>query len=290
MTLDRRSIRRAFSRAAGVYARHARVQATVAERLLERLDGLKFEPQRILDLGAGPGHQARALAERFPAARVVAMDAALPMMTAAGRQRGRFRKRFERVVADARELPLARASVDLLYSSLMLQWIDDLPAVLNGFRRVMKPGGLLMISTFGPDTLQELREAWRNADDRVHTSGFADVQTVGDALIRAGFGEPVLDTDWITAEYASVDRLMAELKAIGATNARSERHRGLTGKGRMRAMREAYEAFRTAEGRYPATWEVVYATAWAPAEGAPIRSFHGEEASIPVEHIGRRQR
>jgi malonyl-CoA O-methyltransferase len=288
--LDAAAIRRAFSRAADDYRDHARVQAEVADRLLERLDGLRFDPATVLDLGCGPGVQARALSQRFGSARVVAMDWAMPMLRRAAARRGRWRKRFERVAGDAGALPLAESSVDLLYSNLMLQWCDDLPALLNAFRRVLKPGGLMLVSTFGPDTLTELRQAWQRIGAAPRVSGFADVQTIGDAMLRAGFAEPVLDTDWITTTYRRPRDLLDELKAVGATFAGSERPRGLTAPGTLDALLAAYEAFRLDSGLYPATWEVVYASAWGPEEGAPIRTFHGEEASVSIGSIGRRRR
>ncbi|MCA1778286.1 MAG: malonyl-ACP O-methyltransferase BioC [Xanthomonadaceae bacterium] len=287
---DRRAIARAFGRAADRYSDRAVVQAEVANRLLERLEGLRFEPATVVDLGSGPGLQSAELARRFPAAKVVALDLALPMLHQAGARRGWFRKRFERVAADANALPLVDASVDLLYSSLMLQWCTDLPATLNGIRRVMKPGGLVLLSTFGPDTLCELRQAWRRVDARPHVSAFIDVQTMGDLMMRAGFAEPVLDTDWITSRYRRPRDLMAELKAIGATYADHDRGRGLTTPGRLKSVLDFYETFRRDDGLYPATWEVVYASAWAPQEGAPIRGLHGEEATVSVSSIGRRRR
>ena len=231
--------------------------------------------------------QAKALSQRFNDARVVAMDWSRPMLARAGAERGWFRKRFERVAADANALPLAESSVDLLYSNLMLQWCDDLPAMLNGFRRVLKPGGLVLFSTFGPDTLNELREAWRKVDDQPHVSPFADVQTIGDSMMRAGFGEPVLDTDWITTTYTKPRALLDELKAIGAAYAGSDRQRGLTGPNKIKSLLDAYESTRMETGLYPATWEVIYASAWGPDEGAPIRNIHGEEASVSVASIGR---
>ena len=288
---DRRRIRRRFGRAAQHYADRARLQAEVAGRLLERLDGLRFEPSIVVDLGCGPGLQARALTERFGKARVVAMDLALPMLERARRQAGWRGRRFARVAADAHALPLADSSVDLVYSNLMLQWSDDLPAVLNGLRRVLKPGGLLLVSTFGPDTLSELRAAWAAVDEGEHVSRFTDVQTVGDCLVRAGFMEPVLDTDWITTTYTQPRDLLDELRAIGATDAMRRPDAGLTPPARLRGMLDAYEAHRRPDGHVPATWEVVYASAWAPEPGTPIRSIHGgEEASVPIEAIGRRRR
>ncbi|MBY6204372.1 malonyl-ACP O-methyltransferase BioC [Halomonas denitrificans] len=299
---DRARIRQRFGRAADVYAERARLQAEVADRLIERLDGLRFQPNTVLDLGAGPGRQARVLADRFGDADVVAMDLALPMLHRARREAGWRGRRFARVAGDAHALPLADASVDLLYSNLMLQWCDDLPAVLNGLRRVLRPGGLLLISTFGPDTLAELREAWARVDEGEHVHRFTDVQTVGDALVRSGFMEPVLDTDWLTTTYRSPRDLLDELRSIGASHvsrrvpdvdgpgSRPAASAGLTPPSRLRAMLAAYESHRRDDGLYPATWEVVYASAWAPEPGAPIRSIHGEEASVPLTSIGRRRR
>ncbi len=290
MTLDTIAVARAFSRAATSYDRHAVLQREVGERLLGRLDGLIFNPGLILDLGCGTGVQAQALNQRFGDARVVAMDLALPMLDAASSRRGWWKKRFDCVAGNATALPLAEASFDLIYSNLMLQWCDDLAGTLASLRRVLKPGGLLLVSTFGRDTLAELRQAWAGVNDSPHVGRFTDVQRMGSALTRAGFSEPVLDTDWITTTYSSPKHLMRELKDIGATNAEAERQRGLTGPRRLRQVIDNYEQFVQADGRYPATWEVVYASAWAPDEGQPIRTERGEEASVSVASLKVRRR
>lgn len=290
MSLDADLVRRRFSRAANSYDQHAALQREVGDRLIERLDGLRFEPESILDLGCGTGAQAQALHQRYPKSRLVALDLALPMLRQAAGRRGWWKKRFECVAGRADALPLASSRFDLVFSSLMLQWCDDVPAVLANLRRVLKPGGLLLLSTFGLDTLKELRQAWAAVDEQPHVGRFTDVQRLGSALTRAGFSEPVLDTDWLTSSYTHPRDLMAELKGIGAANAAGQRQRGLTGRGRMRAMLQAYEASRLADGRYPATWEVVYASAWAPEEGQPIRTDHGEEASVLIDSLKIRQR
>jgi malonyl-CoA O-methyltransferase len=290
MTLDQVAIARAFSRAASSYDEHALLQREVGERLMERLDGLKFQPRRILDLGCGTGVQAQALSQRFPEAGLLAMDLALPMLQVAKRRRGWWKKRFDLTQGNASALPLADAGFDLVYSSLMLQWHDDPARILAGLRRILRPGGLLLVSTFGLDTLKELRSAWASADEGPHVGRFTDVQRLGSALTRAGFAEPVLDTDWIRTTYSSPRELMRELQGIGATNADADRLRSLTAPGKLRAMLKAYEAYRQDDGLYPATWEVVYASAWAPEEGQPIRGEHGEEASISVSNLKIRRR
>jgi len=176
-------------------------------------------------------------------------------------------------------------SVDVIFSNLCLQWVDDLPAVFAGFRRVLKPGGLLLCSTFGPDTLVELNEAFAAADDRPHVSRFAQIAQFGDALMMAGFRDPVLDRDLFTLTYDDLPSLMRELRAMGATNARVDRRHTLTGRGRFAAAAAAYEPMRRADGKLPSSWEVIYAHAWAPDPGAPIREGGHDVASVPVSAI-----
>jgi malonyl-CoA O-methyltransferase len=189
-----------------------------------------------------------------------------------------------RVNADARALPLPDASIDVVFSNLAVQWIEDLPALFDEIRRVMRPGGYLALSTFGPDTLHELRGAWSEVDRAPHVSGFADIARVGDAMMLAGFRDPVLDGEHFTLTYADAKTLMRELKAIGATNADSRRPRGLTGRSALQRVGDAYERHR-ADGVLPATYEVIYAHAWAPEPGQPHRRGGSEIASFPIERL-----
>lgn len=301
---DTRQVRRAFSRSAPGYAAAAALQREIESRLLESLAYLddpalgRAPPRVVLDLGCGPGHAAAAMRRRWPRAQVVAIDLALPMLREAKRQAGRWRlasrRRFARINADARALPLAEASVDVLFSNLCLQWVEDLPAVFTGFRRVLRPGGLLLVSSFGPDTLIELRESFASADDAPHVSPFASIAQFGDALLAAGFRDPVLDRDLFVHRHRDLPELMRELRAIGATNALSARRHTLTGKARFTAASAAYECERGADGLLPATWEAIYAQAWAPEPGTPIRE-HGREGGIetvavPLSRIPIRRR
>lgn len=279
--LDTRQVRRAFSRAATTYDAHAVLQHEVEQRLLERLEYVEDAPQRVLDLGCGPGGAALAIRKRWKTAHVVAVDLALPMLR---HMRGGWIRPIARVNADARALPLADASVDVLFSNLCLQWIDDVPALFDEIRRVLRPKGYLAISTFGPETLHELRAAWGQVDRAAHVSRFADIARIGDALMQAGFRDPVLDAERFTLTYADAGALMRELKAIGATNADASRPRGLTGKGHWRQLLDAYEAFRS-DGVLPATYEVIYAHAWAPDPGQPRRTRGGEIATFSVDRL-----
>lgn len=287
-SLDPRQIRRAFSRAAPVYAATAVLQAEVRARLLERLDYVERPPARILDLGCGPGQAACRLKQRWPAAEVVAIDLALPMLREARRELRPFR-RFARVCADVRALPVAEASCDVLFSSLCFQWIDALPALLAELRRVLRPDGMLLFSTFGQGTLAELRAAFEAADPgQPHVSRFAHIQQIGDALLEAGFRDPVLDSDRFVLTYPHARDLMLDLRAIGAVNALAGRRRALTGPRRMQRVFEAYEAFRR-DGRLPASYEVVYAHAWGPRPGQPRRVGGTEVVSFPVSALRRRR-
>jgi malonyl-CoA O-methyltransferase len=280
--LDPRQIRRAFGRAAKTYAKHAALQRTVEDRLLERLEYVEQVPGRVLDIGCGLGRASSLLRKRWKSAQTIALDLALPMLR---RVHTGWRRPLMRVCADARELPVADASIDVLFSNLCMQWIDDVPALFEEFRRVLRPGGYLAISTFGPDTLHELRAAWAAADRTPHVSGFVDIARVGDALMAAGFRDPVLDAEHFTLTYADAASLMRELKAIGATNADARRARGLTGKHQLRRALDAYESFRR-DDVLPATYEVIYAHAWGPEPGQPRRSRGGGEiASFPIERL-----
>lgn len=299
---DTRHVRRAFSRAAPGYDAVARLQHEVEARLLETLDYLDdpavaLVPRTVVDLGSGTGGAALAMRERWPRARILAIDLALPMLRRLHERDRGWKRRLRQPLspaidlacADARALPLVDGSVDVLFSNLCLQWVGDLPAVFSGFRRALRPGGRLLLSTFGPDTLQELRAAFAQADDAPHVSPFADIARVGDALVHAGFRDPVLDRDLFRQSHPDLPSLMRELRAIGATNALSARRRTLTGRARFAAAARAYEAMRHDAG-LPATWEVVYAQAWAPPAGAPIREDGFEVSSVPVSAIPIRRR
>ena len=300
---DAKQVRRAFSRSAASYDAAAKLQHAVEARLLESLDylddpALKREPpQRVLDLGCGTGRASIAMQKRWPKAHVVSLDLALPMLQQARAASKRSRAWLsnpvarvpQAVCADARALPLAESSVDVLFSNLCVQWVEDLDALFAGFRRVLKPHGLLLVSTFGPETLWELRDAFAHADDAPHVSPFADIAGFGDALVRAGFHQPVLDREEQTTHYPDLPALMRELRDIGATNALHSRRHSLTGRARFAAAAAAYEAHRDAGG-LPATWEIITAMAWAPEAGTPLREGDVDVASIPLSRIPIRRR
>jgi malonyl-CoA O-methyltransferase len=289
VTIDYRAVARSFSAASGNYDAAAKLQTRVRNELLSRLDGLSTRPTAILDLGAGTGLAARQLKRRFARSRVTAVDVA-PGMLEQSRARSRFWRPLHCELADARSLPFADASFDLVYSNLMLQWVEPLDMALAQIARVLKPGGLLLASSFGPETLQELRSAWAQVSGAVHVNQFVDMHDFGSALQRAGLAEPVLDVDRHVVHYATVMDLMRELKHIGAHNADAARTRGLTGRRALQGMTQAYEQLRGPQG-VPATWQVVYAVAWAPQIRAGTSADHraatqaGSETRVSLDSV-----
>ncbi len=282
--LDMRQVRRNFSAAADSYEQHDVLHREVQESLLARLDFYIDTPQRILDIGAGTGRGAALLKQRYPKADVLAMDLAVPMLKRA-RRHSRWRHKFAGVAADAVRLPVANDSVDLIHSNLCIHWCDDLPRLFGEWVRVLKPGGYMALTSFGPDTLRELRAAWAQVDENSHVGRFLDMHDLGDAMLAAGLREPVLDVSRYTLTYAEPRDVLRELKGLGATHADTARVRTLTGKTRFKRMLDAYEDMRV-DGRIPSTWEVITAHGWGPQPGQPLRTPDGGEvASFSIDNL-----
>lgn len=260
-SIDKQQARKAFSRAALNYDEAAILQHEIGNRVIQRLDYVKLEPKRILDIGCGTGKMTDALMRRYPKAEIIALDFALPMLNKT-RKQGRIFRRPKCLCADLDFLPFAADSFDLIYSNASLQWSTRPQDTFIDLARILRPEGLLMFSSFGPHTLHELRTAWSDADNHDHVHGFIDMHDYGDMLVHAGFADPVMDAERITMTYKDIVAVMADLKVIGAANASTQRNPGLTGKKRMKRAAKAYEQFRTPKGELPATYEVVYGHAW----------------------------
>lgn len=266
---DKAGIRRNFNRAAGNYDKVAVLQQTVGERLLDRLDAIRLEPERILDLGSGTGWLSEHLAQRYVSARVIQLDLAFNMLKQSSRKKD-FSCRAFLLCADAEKLPVADECVEFAFSNLMFQWASLFDRVLEEIYRSLRPGGLLLFSTFGPDSLKELRESWSRVDNHVHVNAFTDMHDVGDALVRAGFVEPVMETETFTLVYDDGRALMRELKSLGAGNVNGGRRKSLTGKREIQDMLAEYRR-RFGNNGLPATFEAVYGHAWVPEMKNPRR-------------------
>jgi len=285
--IDKARARASFGRAANTYDAAAILQKQVREEMLSRLDLVMLNPHTILDAGCGTGLGSHALQKRFAKSQVVSLDFALPMLqktrstnpnnSLIGQVKNFLRGTKQNLLcADIESLPLANASIGLVWSNLAIQWCNDLDAALQEFQRVLQPDGLLMFSTFGPDTLKELRIATNTQSGVTSVSRFLDMHDIGDAMVRAGFSAPVLDVERFTLTYDDVKSVMRDLKSIGAHNATDGRARGLLGRGFLQNLEAIYEQFRT-NGKLPATFEVVYGHAW---RGQDIPKF--EDGVSPV--------
>lgn len=258
---DKRWVGRSFGAAAAGYDGVAGLQRGIAERLLSRLAADGAPPAVVVDVGAGTGYGAARLREAYPGSRLVLLDIAEGMLRTA---RERIGPGACYLRGDAEALPLAEASVDLVFSNLAIQWCADLAGVFREFRRVLKPGGRVLFSTFGADTLAELRRAWAVADPgHTHVNEFTDAAEVGEALAGAGFVRAGVERETRRLHYADVHALMRELKGLGAHNITADRPRHLTGKRTLRRMLDAYAA-QGVEGGIQAGFEAVYGSASKP--------------------------
>src|SRR5512135_2118082 len=263
--IDKKQVRRAFSKAADSYDAAAVLQREVCVRMLEKLDVIKLQPARVLDVGSGTGWGTRQLGERYPKAEVVALDIALGMLQHARGTASWWKmfaaRRESYLCADVEALPLATQSMDMVWSNLAVQWCNDLPATFAELHRVISNDGLLMFSTFGPDTLQELRIAFAGVDGYNHVSRFADMHDIGDMLVAAGFADPVMEMEKLTLTYDDVRAVMQDLRSIGAHNATAGRAPGMLGKAKWVRIVQNYETLRR-DGKLPATFEIIYGHAW----------------------------
>jgi malonyl-CoA O-methyltransferase len=267
------------------------VQREAGTRMLERLDLVRLQPRRVLDAGCGTGLLTRALRSRYPAAQLVGIDLSPAMLRQASFPGGLWGRLAQRVrgtaalhaCADIERLPLAGASVDLVCSGFALEWVADLRRALAELHRVLARGGLLMFATLGPDTLKELRSALAGTGAAPAPSALADMHDIGDALVEAGFADPVMDMEIFTLTFGDLRDLLRDLRESG-TRAPRPGAPGLRGRTWLSALAQRYESFRR-EGRLPATFEVVYGHAWKPE--LPRRTENGR-AIVRLDRLRRR--
>ncbi|MED5509868.1 MAG: malonyl-ACP O-methyltransferase BioC [Pseudomonadota bacterium] len=292
---DKSKVARSFAAAAAKYDDVAILQRQTADELLDRLSLMKIAPQSILDLGAGTGRNLSLLQKHYPQARLFAMDIAPDMLQQA---RKRYRQdlglkrwlpgssqKLQLLAGDAESIPLADNSVDLVFANLALQWCE--PSVsFTEIQRVLRPDGLLLFSSLGPDTLTELRQAWAAVDTYPHVNVFYDMHDVGDAMTSSGLADCVLDVEPYVLTYPTPMAMMRDLKMLGARNVNEGRRRGLTGKQLMRQVIAECEKFRI-EGLIPASYEVVYGHGWKLQQAGQRPAADGS-VHIPLNEIQRR--
>lgn len=260
--IDPNRVRSAFNRAAKDYDEAAVLQKEICKRMIENLSLVRIDPKIILDAGTGTGEAIVPLQTLYASSRLVNFDISEQMLSQSRKKSKWFRKTYQ-VCGNIEQLPLANNSIDLVFSNLTLQWCNDLPQTFKEIWRVLKPEGLFVFSTFGPDTLKELRQSWRAVDDQPHVNRFDDMHDIGDWLMASGFKDPVMESEMLTLQYDSVNFLMQDLRMIGANVTAQTKSKGLLTPKRLEAVTSAYERFRQDE-MLPATYEVVYGHAWKP--------------------------
>ncbi len=252
--IDKKRVARSFSRAARTYDAAADLQRQVGDCLLSKLpDVLPNNTARVLDLGCGTGYYYQTLQQRFPQAAVFGLDIASGMLQVAQHNN----PGFNGLCADAENLPLADNSIDVLFSSLAIQWCQHLPALFGEIQRVLVPGGVAVVSTFQQGTLKELKRAWQAVDSCAHVNYFVTEAILKEQAQAEGFALVTSETQTVVRDYAQVRDLTRELKAIGAHNINTGQSEGLTSKGKLRSFTAAYEKQRNKRG-LPAHYEVVY--------------------------------
>jgi malonyl-CoA O-methyltransferase len=283
MTPDQARTRRAFSQAAEQFDTSDFLHTEIRNRLLDRLQLVLIEPDAIVDLGAGTMAGTVQLANKFPDARVVALDFSDAMLRQPSFDIMQTHQ-ISRLCAEASALPIKDRSIDLIFSSLMLQHSPAPSAVLREARRILRYPGLLIFATLGRDSFRELSKAWEAADEFTHVPDYVDMHDLGDALIQSGFAEPVMHSEILTITYAELPKLMADLRATGSINATETRNKNLTSRRIWQKMAEAYSAQRNAEGLLPVTLNIVYGIAWCGDPDAQ-RPSGPDEFEIPLTEI-----
>ncbi len=277
--LDRKTVIAAFNKAAQSYDQAAVLQREIADRLLDRLELVQIQPEIILDIGARTGYTSHLLAERYTKAQVIAVDWAENLL------RFKEQKSILKICAEPEKLPLPAECADLIVANLVWHWVDDKMRCLQEWRRLLKPGGLLLFTTLGPDTLHELRASFAEVDEHPHVHLFLDMHDIGDLLMAVKFAEPVMQAEHLFLTYSHLKDLFRDLRNTGVTNALRARRQSLYGKQRWQKMQDRYNNFSSIEYGFPATMEVIYGIGWVAAQASVNYQDENGNILIPISNL-----
>jgi len=279
------TIRDSFEQIAERYDAHAALEQEVCRRLLEKTPFSRVAPSVILDLGCGTGLAAAKLKQEFRKAQVVGLDTSMAMLSQLRGRSGMLRP-LRGVCGDIGALPFATRSADMIVANMASYWCPEPMAMFSEFRRVLRPNGMLLFSTFGPGMMKELKTAWSLVDSEVELPEFSDLLDIGNALVAAGFREPVMDMENIALSYPDLDAMFTELDATGTSLLIRgwDRRRQVADR-----LNQAYSPF-VEEGRYPLNFEIIYGVAFGPLDGQPIKTPEGDVVTFSVDALRRRQK
>jgi malonyl-CoA O-methyltransferase len=280
--LDYTALKKGFNRTAKTYKAHAKIAHSTQLILLERLDTLKIKPKRILDVGSGSSTLGSELIQRYPQAEIFNLDLAEQRLQLAQSKRTINKQFF--ICADAHALPFTSQSFDLIVSNLCWYWMDHLGQAIYEAQRVLKVDGTLLFTTLGPDTLRELRAAFYEISPNPHINHFFDMHDIGDALLKAGFADPVMDVEYLTQDFNGLTAIFRMLQKTGETNYLKLRHRAMTSKKIFKGMRHCYKKFKN-QKTYPATFEIIFGYAWC--KNIRHLEVSDNEISVPLSKIQR---
>ncbi|NQV85516.1 MAG: methyltransferase domain-containing protein [Woeseiaceae bacterium] len=276
--LNQAHIRRRFERVANTFDDADFVHAATRAGLLARIEPLLLEAKLVVDLGSATGAASQLLQKRFRAARIISVDLSHQMLMK-GREKKSWYSSTAFVQASADALPFPSECVDVIFSNLLLPWMSDHTKVFSEVARVLRKGGVFAFATLGPDSLQEIRRAWKQIDSNPHVSSFIDMHDLGDGLVGAGLRDPVLDVDRLRVDYQNSDRLFADLTAVGARNALRQRANTLTGKQRYAAMVAALSGV---DGKIGLDLELVYGHCWGSGPKMDPANYRIDASRIPL--------
>jgi malonyl-CoA O-methyltransferase len=283
LPLNCKDVQRRFDRAASHFDSADFVHSVTRDGLFARLEAIVIDARTVIDLGSATGSGHRLLARRFHRAHIISVDLAHNMLVQARRKKSWY-VRSSLVQANAEAMPFCDQSVDVVFANLLLPWATDPAHIFAEVARVLRKDGLFVFATLGPDSLRELRRAWRVADEGEHINRFLDMHDLGDAAIRSRLRDPVLDVDRLTVTYNSHTDLFRDLTAMGARNSLRDRYRSLVGPGRFATMTDALDAV-SRDGVISLDLELVYGHCW----GSGTQTGEGEYR-IDAAQVGRRER
>lgn len=281
--LNPADVRNRFDQAAESFNQADFLHRATFDGILQRLAPVATTPSVIIDLGSATSTGSHRIAKEFRGARVISLDASLQMLRNDKRRRSWF-SRVSHLQGDARQLPLQTGCADLIIANMLLPWIDDLPGCFAELARVLRKDGVFIFSSLGPDSLAEIRRAWSTVDQDAHVNHYPDMHDIGDAMVRAGLRDPVLDVDALAVSYADTASMYRDLTRCGARNSLEQRRRTLTGKQRFRAMEDEL-CGGLADDRLTFHLELVYGHAWSAGPAREAGEFRLDPAAI-----GRRRR